>query len=112
MMIIVLLNYLVSRSIINPITALRERAERIKSGDLDFENTSRSNDEIGRLNRSFEEMRVKLKESVKLQLQYEENRKELLSNISHDLKTPITSIIGYVEGIKDGVANTEEKMDK
>lgn len=111
MMIIGLLNYLVSRSI-NPITALRERAERIKSGDLDFENTSRSNDEIGQLNRSFEEMRVKLKESVKLQLQYEENRKELLSNISHDLKTPMTSIIGYVEGIKDGVANTEEKMDK
>jgi len=111
-MIIGLLNYLVSRSIINPITALREGAERIKSGDLDFEITSRSNDEIGQLNRSFEEMRVKLKESVKLQLQYEENRKELLSNISHDLKTPMTSIIGYVEGIKDGVANTEEKMDK
>jgi len=57
-------------------------------------------------------MRIKLKDSVQLQLQYEENRKELLSNISHDLKTPITSIIGYVEGIKDGVANTEEKMDK
>jgi len=112
MMIIGLLNYLVSRSIINPISALREGAERIKSGDLDFEITSRSNDEIGQLNRSFEEMRVKLKESVKLQLQYEENRKELLSNISHDLKTPMTSIIGYVEGIKDGVANTEEKMDK
>ena len=54
-------------------------------------------------------MRVKLKESIQLQLQYEENRKELISNISHDLKTPMTSIIGYVEGIKDGVANTEEK---
>ena len=64
------------------------------------------------MNREFEEMRKKLKESVNLQLQYEENRKELLSNISHDLKTPITSIMGYVEGIKDGVANTPQKMDK
>ncbi|MEK4484217.1 HAMP domain-containing sensor histidine kinase [Psychrobacillus sp. FSL H8-0484] len=110
--IIGLLNYLVSRSIILPISILTNGAHRIKSGDLSFEIKATSNDEIGQLNRSFEEMRIKLKESVNLQLQYEENRKELLSNISHDLKTPITSIIGYVEGIKDGVANTPEKTDK
>ncbi|MGG3449595.1 sensor histidine kinase [Domibacillus aminovorans] len=110
--IIGLLNYLVSRSIIRPISILKEGAERIKSGDLNFEIMATSNDEIGQLNQTFEEMRIKLKESVNLQLQYEENRKELLSNISHDLKTPITSIIGYVEGIKDGVANTPQKMDK
>ncbi|MEH7014556.1 HAMP domain-containing sensor histidine kinase [Neobacillus niacini] len=111
-MVIGLLNYLVSRSIIKPISMLREGAERIKSGDLNFEIKTTSNDEIGQLNTTFEEMRIKLKESINLQLQYEENRKELLSNISHDLKTPITSIIGYVEGIKDGVANTREKMEK
>lgn len=110
--IIGLLNYLVSRSIINPLSILKNGAERIKFGDLDFEITAVSDDEIGQLNRAFEEMRIKLKESVLLQNRYEENRKELLSNISHDLKTPITSIIGYVEGIKDGVANTPEKMDK
>ncbi|NYE09170.1 histidine kinase [Bacillus niacini] len=111
-MIIGLLNYLVSRSIIKPISILKEGAERIKSGDLHFEIKTTSNDEIGQLNKTFEEMRIKLKESIALQLQYEENRKELLSNISHDLKTPITSIIGYVEGIKDGVANTQEKMER
>jgi histidine kinase len=111
-MIIGLLNYLVSRSIIKPISVLKEGAERIKSGDLNFEIKTTSSDEIGQLNKTFEEMRVKLKESITLQIQYEENRKELLSNISHDLKTPITSIIGYVEGIKDGVANTREKMEK
>ncbi|MDQ0242901.1 histidine kinase [Bacillus fengqiuensis] len=111
-MIIGLLNYLVSRSIIKPIGILKESSERIKSGDLNFQIKASSNDEIGQLNRTFEQMRIKLKESVELQLQYEENRKELLSNISHDLKTPITSIIGYVEGIKDGVANTPEKMDR
>ncbi|MCK1991226.1 HAMP domain-containing histidine kinase [Peribacillus muralis] len=111
-MIIGLLNYLVSRSIIKPISLLKEGANRIKSGDLNFETKAASNDEIGQLNRTFDEMRIKLKESVKIQLQYEENRKELLSNISHDLKTPITSIIGYVEGIQDGVANTPQKMEK
>lgn len=111
-MIVGMLNYLVSQSIIKPISILKEGAERIKSGDLNFEIKAISNDEIGQLKRAFEEMRVKLKESINLQLQYEENRKELLSNISHDLKTPITSIIGYVEGIKDGVANTPQKMEK
>lgn len=111
-MIIGILNYFVSRSIIQPLSNLKNGANRIKSGDLNFEIQTTSNDEIGQLNKSFEEMRIKLKESVNLQLQYEENRKELLSNISHDLKTPITSIIGYVEGIKDGVANSPEKMEK
>jgi signal transduction histidine kinase len=110
--IIGLLNYLVSRSIIKPVTFLKQAADRIKSGDLDFKVTSASNDEVGQLHRAFEEMRIRLKDSTELQIKYEENRKELLSNISHDLKTPITSIIGYVEGIRDGVANTPEKTAK
>ncbi len=57
-------------------------------------------------------MRIRLKESIDLQVAYENNRKELLANISHDLKTPITSIIGYVEGIRDGVANSPKKMER
>ncbi|MGH2140837.1 histidine kinase dimerization/phospho-acceptor domain-containing protein, partial [Enterococcus faecalis] len=43
---------------------------------------------------------------------YEANRKELIANISHVLKTPITCIIGYVEGLMDGVGNTEEKKQR
>jgi signal transduction histidine kinase len=56
-------------------------------------------------------MRVRLKQSIGLQLQYEENRKELLSNISHDLKTPITAIKGCVEGLLDGIADTPAKRE-
>lgn len=111
-LLIGLLSYLVSRSVIKPIFVLKDATEKIKEGNLDFQITVTSHDEIGQLNQGFEEMRKKLKESIEMQTQYEENRKELISNISHDLKTPITSIIGYVEGIKDGVANTPEKMDK
>lgn len=107
-----MLTYWVSRSIIRPLRMLKRAAEKIKEGQLDFEIRPMARDEIGTLSIAFEEMRRKLKESVEVQLQYEENRKELLSNISHDLKTPVTAIKGYVEGIIDGVTNSPEKLDK
>ncbi len=107
-----LLTYFVSRSIIRPVKNLTTAAEQISEGQLDFHIKPLANDELGKLSQTFEMMRQKLKESKELQLQYEENRKELLTNISHDLKTPITSIKGYVEGIQDGIANTPEKMEK
>lgn len=106
------LTFFVSRSILTPLRELKMGTEKITNGDLDFKVEASSTDEIGNLCEAFDEMREKLKESVELQAQYENNRKELISNISHDLKTPITSIKGYVEGIRDGVADNKEKMDK
>ncbi|MDK8182364.1 HAMP domain-containing sensor histidine kinase [Paenibacillus sp. UMB4589-SE434] len=107
-----LLFRLITRSIIKPLNELRQSAEQIKSGDLHYEVKAQGQDEIGQLCRSFEEMRLQLKQSVQLQLQYEDNRKELLSSISHDLRTPITTIKGYVEGIRDGVADTPVKLNQ
>ncbi|WP_261132090.1 cell wall metabolism sensor histidine kinase WalK [Bacillus sp. Marseille-Q3570] len=108
----ILLSFLMSRTILNPVNELTLASRRISEGDLDFEIKTKKKDELGELSRTFDQMRLKLKESINLQLQYEENRKELVANISHDLKTPITSIKGYVEGIQEGVANTPEKMDR
>ena len=107
-----LLTYYVSRSIIRPIRKLQNAASMIKDGNLNVAIKAESKDELGQLAQGFEEMRVRLKESIDLQLAYEENRKELIANISHDLKTPITNIKGYVEGIRDGVANTPQKMER
>ena len=62
--------------------------------------------------RNYEDMRLRLKETTEENKEQEKQNRELVSNISHDLKTPITAIKGYVEGIMDGVADTPEKMDK
>jgi histidine kinase len=107
-----LLTLIVSRSILKPLHLLKEAAQRISSGDLNFEIIPSSRDELGELAVAFEEMRRRLQESLNTQLEYEKNRKELISGITHDLKTPITAIKGYVEGIIDGVANSPQKVDK
>lgn len=100
------------RGIVTPICKLEEAAQNIKEGNLDFTIEAESNDEMGSLCQNFEDMRKRLKESAEEKLEAEKQNRILISNISHDLKTPITAIKGYVEGILDGVADTPEKMDK
>ncbi len=106
------LTWVVSKGILKPLGLLKDAAQRISAGDLDFKIEPRSRDELGELATIFEEMRRRLRESINAQLQYEKNRKELISGISHDLKTPVTAIKGYIEGIIDGVANSPQKIDK
>ena len=100
------------RAIIDPIRKLEKAAQQIRDGNLDFEIEVKGNDEISELCQSFEQMREQLKQSSEERVLNEKENRELISNISHDLKTPITAIKGYVEGIMDGVADTPEKMDR
>lgn len=104
--------YWIYRSILRPMNMLKDAAKNIKEGNLDFKIEGNEKDELGKLCVSFEEMRVRLKESAEEKVEFDKESKELISNISHDLKTPITAIKGYVEGIIDGVADTPEKMDR
>ncbi|HPT91584.1 MAG TPA: HAMP domain-containing sensor histidine kinase [Acetivibrio sp.] len=101
-----------SKKIIKPLANLQKAAVNISEGNLDFEVVEDGDAQIRDLCRSFEKMRLKLIEAVYIQQKYDENRKMLFSSISHDLKTPITAVKGYVEGILDGVANTPQKIEK
>lgn len=107
-----LLTTYMSRKIIRPLLELREAAGLVTEGNLDFRVKIDSKDELGQLGMAFEEMRSRLQQSLLMQQQYESNRKELITNISHDLKTPITAIKGYVDGILEGVADSPEKNEK
>ena len=102
----------VYRSVLRPLSKLQEATRKIRDGNLDFTLEVEEDDEIGELCQDFEEMRIRLKENAEEKIQYDIENKELISNISHDLKTPITAIKGYVEGIMDGVASSPEKLDK
>ena len=100
------------KSIVTPIHHLQVATKKITDGNLDFEMPAGGEDEIGELCTDFEEMRRRLKETAEEKLEAEKQNKELISNISHDLKTPITAVKGYVEGLMDGVADTPEKQEK
>ncbi|MCR4956736.1 MAG: HAMP domain-containing histidine kinase [Lachnospiraceae bacterium] len=106
------ITFMMHTGIITPIQKLERATKKISQGDLDFTIEPVRDDEIGKLCEDFEQMRKRLKESAEAKVEQDRQYKILISNICHDLKTPITSIQGYVEGIMDGVANTPEKQDK
>ena len=102
------------QSMVTPIRKLQVAANNIKEGNLDFtiDTEGAEQDEVNELCVAFEEMRRRLKENAEEKIASEQENKDLISNIAHDLKTPITAVKGYAEGIIDGVANTPEKIDK
>lgn len=106
------LTWWIYRGLIGPLDKLRAATRKIKEGDLNFSVEPEGVSEISDLCQDFEDMRRRLKENAEEKVEFDKESKELISNISHDLKTPITAVKGYVEGIMDGVANTPEKMDR
>jgi signal transduction histidine kinase len=95
-----------------PIYHLKDATRNIRDGNLEFELKAEGAKEVRELCEDFEDMRKQLLQANEEKLEVDRQNRELISNISHDLKTPITAVKGYVEGIMDGVADTPEKMDR
>lgn len=109
----ILVSRWIYRGFAEPLREVKQATRQIRDGNLDYKLETGSNIiEINELGEDFEDMRMRLKESAEDKLQADKESKELLSNISHDLKTPITSIKGYALGLLDGVANTPEKEER
>ncbi|MBP5326042.1 MAG: HAMP domain-containing histidine kinase [Pseudobutyrivibrio sp.] len=94
------------------IKILKIAANNVKEGNLEFSVATNGVDEMSEVCNAFEDMRVRLKNNAKDRLEDEAEQRALISNIAHDLKTPITAIKGYAEGMLDGVADTPEKREK
>ncbi len=97
--------------ILLPIESLKGAVFQVSQGNYGVQVDSAAVAEITELIEAFNQMSARLKESEALKQKYEVNRKELIASISHDLKTPITSINGFTDGILDGVANSPEKQE-
>ncbi|MDR1173929.1 MAG: HAMP domain-containing histidine kinase, partial [Treponema sp.] len=85
-----------------------EGVRQIHDNNLGFRINYQNDDEYRPICDAFNEMAARLEESAAQKQQDEENRRELLAGISHDLRTPLTSIKGYLEGLETGVASTPE----
>lgn len=101
-----------AQKINKPLEQIRQGARKIKKGNLDFNLEYGGNDEFSQVCGDFNEMRMRLKSSEEIKAKYEADRKILIAGISHDIRTPLTIIKGYVEGLRDGVAGTEEKRQQ
>lgn len=100
-----------NRRIIKPMEDLTRGFEEIASGEYGYEIDNKYRHQMGKVIKSFNEMSKELKEAQELKALYDKNQKELIAGISHDLKSPMTSILGYLEGIEEGVANSPEKLE-
>ena len=97
------------RHIMRPVNALADAARRVEAGDYTKPVGYDGKDEFTAVCAAFEQMQRHLLEEREKNAAYERARTELVAGISHDLRTPLTSVQGYLKGLRDGVANTEEK---
>jgi signal transduction histidine kinase len=105
-----ILSWWISGSILKPLGKLSLGTKEIREGNLDTPMQYEKKDEFGQVCRDFDEMRIYLQESVQQRLKDEKRRRNLITGISHDLRTPLTTIMGYLDGLLDGIADTPEKQ--
>lgn len=98
------------RTLIVPLAAASEAAGRVAAGDLSVELPRSRVREVARLNAAFLAMSDELRASLRRQAAIEEERRLFVSAIAHDLRTPLFSLRGYLEGLEQGVATTPEKV--
>ena len=97
------------KHIMRPVNALADAARRVEAGDYTRPVGYGGQDEFTAVCAAFEQMQRHLLEEREKNAAYERARTDLVAGISHDLRTPLTSVQGYLKGLRDGVASTEEK---
>jgi signal transduction histidine kinase len=99
------LSVFIVRSLGASIRKLEDATRRIATGDLDFPTAELARGDLASLGQSLDRMRAQLKED-------RERRDRFIMGVSHDLKTPLAVIQGYLDALADGLADTEEKRGR
>lgn len=99
----IVLALLFSRNILKPIRELTEATKKMQQGDLDQRVDTSSGGEIGKLGESFNELAQRLKEQKNL-------REEMVSDVAHELRNPLSNIQGYLEGLREGMIDPTKQV--
>ncbi|MBU0468219.1 MAG: cell wall metabolism sensor histidine kinase WalK [Candidatus Omnitrophica bacterium] len=110
--LMIFVGYYISRSITNPISEMKTIAQRISSGDFSQKIKVRSKDELGSLANSLNKMAEDLQAQIESLKKMDKVRTDFVANVSHELKTPLTSIKGFVETLQDGALDDQENAQK
>ena len=109
---VIILGYLVSRGIIGPLTQMTGVARAITAGDFSHRLHIKGNDELAVLAASLNRMSDELQEQMLRLKEADRMKTELVANVSHELKTPLTSIMGYIETLQDGALEDDNTADR
>ncbi|HNJ72065.1 MAG TPA: ATP-binding protein [bacterium] len=102
----------IAKRITRPLTEIIRASSEIKSGNYNKEIIVREDNELGELGRTLNAMSAKLKDDIKQLNKVQEIRKDFVANASHELRTPISSVRGYIETLLDGAYHDEEVSKK
>lgn len=97
------------RYVVKPLEAMGIAARRIANGDLNFELPDSRVREVADVSQAFEAMGEGLRDSLRRQAELEEERRFFVGAIAHDLRTPLFSLRGYLEGLEQGLASSPQK---
>lgn len=100
-----------NRTIMEPVALLEAGAKRVRDGNLKEDIDYHGDEEFEHMCNTFNDMQHTILEDQRQRIRTERARTDMVTGISHDLRTPLTSIQGYIKGIMDGVADTEEKRN-
>lgn len=109
--VVTFLLFTLERKVTRPVEELTAAADKICVGEFDVEIIGADEKEIDDLCRSLDDLRLKLREREAREQVILDDRRLLIANISHDMRTPVTTILGYLQAIEDGVASSPEQIE-
>jgi two-component system phosphate regulon sensor histidine kinase PhoR len=108
MVFVLITGFFLSRNLINPISEIKEAAQSMAQGDFSKRISLNGDDELGILARSLNSMADKLQLRLNDMKKLDNMRSDFVANVSHELKTPLTSIKGFIETLEGGALDDRE----